>query len=172
MPKVFLRNTFDLKPSTKIEFTQPEIRALKHFDGSIQDLITVDCFSRLKQGNSLYNCNYYDSEQKHCSSYAKWEYNGITQYGLIVKFIRVKDKESLIAMKFRILNFHESLNISSRYERAFNICKLDKYFAIVSNNDFSYVCLSVTCLKANCIFVQIPTMSFGMMTDVFDFEHD
>jgi hypothetical protein len=173
LPKVFKKDIlYDSKIDNSIKFSSSEINALKSFDGTLQDLIGIDCFSRLKQGNYSYNSHIYNSGQKRCSSYAKWQNKSSIEYGLIVKFLNLKSKHLFIAMKFKVLDLQKCLNSSSKYKQAFDICRLEDYFTIVSNNDFAYVCLPVTCLKANCLYVKISEESFGIITEVFDFEHD
>ena len=89
LPKVYKNDKlFDMKQENSMKLTSFEIIALKTFDVSIKDLTGIDCFSRFKQGNFTYNCSFYDINQKRCSSYAKWEKNGLIHFGLIIKFIQ------------------------------------------------------------------------------------
>ena len=173
LPKVFRKDvSFDSKINNSIQFSSFEMRALKSFDSSIQNLIGIECFSRLKQGNYSYNCNFYDCNQKRCSSYAKWNNNGSAQYGLILKFLNFKSQSIFIARKLLVLDLQKSLNITSKYKQAFDACRLENYFTIVSNIDFTYVCLPISCLESNCIHIQVSGETFGIMTEIFDFEHD
>ena len=66
----------------------------------------------------------------------------------------------------------ECLNISSRYKKAFEICRKDDYFTVVSCSQFEYICLPVNYLQSICIYVNIPTECFALITEVFDYEHD
>ena len=173
LPKVFKQEIpYDLKRVSSATFIESEIIAMKSFDKNMNDVSTIDCFNRLKHNNYVFTSSYYDSDHLRCSSYAKWKHDGLTYYGQIQKLVIFENKNLFIAKQFIVLNLQQSLNISTRYKQAFEICKLEDYFTIVSNKNFSYICLPITCLITNCIHTQIPNESFGIMTEVFNYQHD
>ena len=174
LPKVYKKDASsdDNIRSSSEKLNLVEANVLKSFDKSITNVSIIECFSRLKLKNLVYTVSSYDSEHKRSNSYAKWVNDECTYYGIIEKLIIVKNEKLFIARQFEVLNLQETLKISSKYKQAFDICRLDDYFTIVSNYNFTYTCLPATFLKANCIYVQIPNAMYGIITEVFDFQHD
>ncbi len=164
-----LNNNF--KSCSINELSEFEKQALKEFDKHVQQSTEIYTFSRIKNGNIIYNTSVYEKGHKRCSSCVKWINNGEIQYGIILNFVKHNNTELFIAIKYNILNTIQSLKISKKYKRIFRKSNLQNYFIITSKTDESYVCYPITALEAICMNIQIENENFNIITEVFDYEH-